>query len=77
MSSMTPPLLFLSPLILLTTLSNLLLPVITHTPVDYLHTYWGLPYTQAALVHVGLLSVFVVFLLFLLPALLVCVLESD
>lgn len=65
-SSVTPPLLFLSPLIL-TALSNLLLPVITHAPVEYLHTYWGLPYTQVALVHVGLLFVFVVFLIFSPP----------
>lgn len=64
-------------LFLLTLLSNLLLPVITHAPVHHLHAYWGLPYTRAALVHATLLSGLVLFLLFLLPALLVCVLEPD
>ncbi|XP_033507625.2 potassium channel, subfamily K, member 7 [Epinephelus lanceolatus] len=64
-------------LLLLTLLSNLLLPVITHVPVHHLHTYWGLPYVRATSVHAGLLSVLVLFLLFLVPALLVCVLEPD
>lgn len=64
-------------LFLLTLISNLLLPVVTHAPVHHLHTYWSLPYTQAALVHASLLSVFVLSLLFFIPALLVCVLEPD
>ncbi|XP_073330758.1 potassium channel, subfamily K, member 7 [Pagrus major] len=64
-------------LFLLTLLSNLLLPVVTHVPVHHLHTYWGLPYTQAALVHANLLSVLILSLLFLLPALLVCAVEPD
>lgn len=64
-------------LFLLTLLSSLLLPVITHAPVHHLHTHWGLPYTRAALVHAGLLSMLVVALLFVLPALLVCVVEPD
>uniref|UniRef100_G3N6U7 Potassium channel, subfamily K, member 7 n=1 Tax=Gasterosteus aculeatus TaxID=69293 RepID=G3N6U7_GASAC len=38
-------------LLLLTLLSKLLLPVVTHAPVHHLHTYWGLPYCRAALVH--------------------------
>lgn len=64
-------------LFLLTLLSDLLLPVVTHGPVHHLHTYWGLPYARAALVHAGLLLAVVLFLLFLLPALLVCVVEPD
>ncbi|XP_036967195.1 potassium channel, subfamily K, member 7 isoform X2 [Acanthopagrus latus] len=64
-------------LFLLTLLSNLLLPVVTHAPIHHLHTYWGLPYTQAVLIHASIFSVLVVSLLFLLPALLVCVVEPD
>lgn len=64
-------------LFLLTFLSHLLLPVVTHAPVRHLHTYWGLSYTRAASVHAGLLSVLVLVLLFLLPALLLCALEPD
>uniref|UniRef100_UPI0037E78CE0 potassium channel, subfamily K, member 7 n=1 Tax=Semicossyphus pulcher TaxID=241346 RepID=UPI0037E78CE0 len=64
-------------LFLLTLLSKLLLPVLTHAPVHHLHTLWGLPHTQAALLHAGLLSALVLCLLFLLPALVVCVLEPG
>ncbi|XP_076581758.1 potassium channel, subfamily K, member 7 [Chaetodon auriga] len=64
-------------LFLLTLVSKLLLPVVTHTPVYHLHTYWGLPYTRAALIHAALFLVLVLSLLFLLPALLVCAMEPD
>nr|XP_040037350.1 potassium channel, subfamily K, member 7 [Gasterosteus aculeatus aculeatus] len=64
-------------LLLLTLLSKLLLPVVTHAPVHHLHTYWGLPYCRAALVHAGLLSVLVLSLLFLPPSLLVCAMEPS
>uniref|UniRef100_A0A8P4KIJ8 Potassium channel, subfamily K, member 7 n=1 Tax=Dicentrarchus labrax TaxID=13489 RepID=A0A8P4KIJ8_DICLA len=64
-------------LFLLTLLSNILLPVVTHAPVHHLCTYWGMPYARAALVHAGLLSALVLSLLFLLPALLVCAAEPD
>ncbi|XP_068444437.1 potassium channel, subfamily K, member 7 [Clinocottus analis] len=64
-------------LFLLTLLSNHLLPAVTHAPVLHLHTYWGLPYTRAASVHAGCLSVLVLSFLFLLPALLVSALEPD
>ncbi|XP_020504957.1 potassium channel, subfamily K, member 7 [Labrus bergylta] len=64
-------------LFLLTLLSNLLLPFLTHAPVHLLHTLWGFPYTQAALLHAGLLSMLVLCLLFLLPALLVLLLEPN
>uniref|UniRef100_A0A7N8X4D7 Potassium channel subfamily K member 1-like n=1 Tax=Mastacembelus armatus TaxID=205130 RepID=A0A7N8X4D7_9TELE len=64
-------------LFFLTLLSNLLLPIVTYAPVQHLHSYWGLPYTQAALTHASLLFVIVFSLLFLLPALLVCMLEPD
>ncbi|XP_042367875.1 potassium channel, subfamily K, member 7 [Plectropomus leopardus] len=64
-------------LLLLTVLSSLLLPVVTHAPLHLLHSYWGLSYARAASVHAGLLSVLVLSLLFVLPTLLVCVLEPD
>ncbi|XP_041821669.1 potassium channel, subfamily K, member 7 [Chelmon rostratus] len=64
-------------LFLLTLLSKLLLPVITHAPVHHLHTYWGLTYARATLVHASLFLVLVLSLLFLLPALLVCAMEPD
>ncbi|XP_059210434.1 potassium channel, subfamily K, member 7 [Centropristis striata] len=64
-------------LFLLTLLSSHLLPVVIHAPVHLLHTYWGLSYTRAAFVHASLLCVLVFSLLFLLPALLVCVLDPD
>ncbi|KAM9335633.1 potassium channel, subfamily K, member 7 [Symphorus nematophorus] len=64
-------------LFLLTLLSNVLLPVVTHTPVHHLQTFWGLTYARATLVHACLLSVLVLCLLFLLPALLVCAVEPD
>ncbi|XP_044196919.1 potassium channel, subfamily K, member 7 [Thunnus albacares] len=64
-------------LFLLTLLSNLLLPVLTDAPVHHLHTHWALPYTRATIIHASLLSVLVVSLLFLLPALLVCVVEPE
>lgn len=64
-------------LFLLTLLSNLLLGVITHTPLHHLRTYWGLPHSWATLVHAGLLFVLVLCFLFLLPALLICVVEPD
>ncbi|KAL6118883.1 uncharacterized protein ACO6RY_03583 [Pungitius sinensis] len=64
-------------LLLLTLISNLLLPAVTHAPVHHLHTHWGLPYCRAALVHAGLLCVFVLSLLFLPPSLLVCAMEPG
>ncbi|XP_031146365.1 potassium channel, subfamily K, member 7 [Sander lucioperca] len=64
-------------LFLLTLLSDLLLPVVTHAPVHHLHTYWGWSYSRAAMLNAALLSVLVLSLLFLLPALLVCLLEPD
>nr|XP_008283431.1 PREDICTED: potassium channel subfamily K member 1-like [Stegastes partitus] len=65
-------------LFLLTLLSNcLLLPVVTHAPVNHLHVYWGLSYNRAALVHAVFLTVLVFILLLLLPALLVSAIEPD
>ncbi|CAK6968620.1 potassium channel%2C subfamily K, member 7 [Scomber scombrus] len=64
-------------LFFLTLLSNLLLPIITYVPVHHLHTHWALPYTRATVIHAALLSMLVVSLLFLLPALLVCVVEPE
>ncbi|XP_070711357.1 potassium channel, subfamily K, member 7 [Pempheris klunzingeri] len=64
-------------LFLLSLLSNLLLPVVSHAPLHHLRTHWGLSYNRAALLHAGLLSALVLSLLFLLPALLVCVLEPS
>uniref|UniRef100_A0A3Q1EL85 Potassium channel domain-containing protein n=1 Tax=Acanthochromis polyacanthus TaxID=80966 RepID=A0A3Q1EL85_9TELE len=65
-------------LFILTRLSNLLLlPVVTHAPLNYLHFYWGLPYNRAALVHAVLLTVLVVTLLFLLPTFLISAIEPD
>uniref|UniRef100_A0A3Q3KA32 Potassium channel domain-containing protein n=1 Tax=Monopterus albus TaxID=43700 RepID=A0A3Q3KA32_MONAL len=64
-------------LFLLTFLSNVLLSIVTHTPVQHLHTYWGLAYAQATLIHASLFFVLVLSLLFLFPALLVCVMEPD
>ncbi|XP_069374937.1 potassium channel, subfamily K, member 7 [Paralichthys olivaceus] len=66
-----------STMFLLSVFSNLLLPVVTHSPVHHLHTYWGLPYSRAALVHASFLSVLVLLLLFFLPALVVCTVEPD
>ncbi|XP_035483855.2 potassium channel, subfamily K, member 7 [Scophthalmus maximus] len=66
-----------STLFLLSRLSNMLLPVVTHSPVQRLHTHWALPYARAALVHASLLSVLLLLLLFFLPALLVCMVEPD
>ncbi|XP_053272719.1 potassium channel, subfamily K, member 7 [Pleuronectes platessa] len=66
-----------STLFLLSVLSNLLLPVVTHSPVHHLQIYWGLPYGHAALVHASFLSVLVLLLLFFLPALVVCTVEPD
>ncbi|XP_033986835.1 potassium channel subfamily K member 1 [Trematomus bernacchii] len=62
-------------LLLLTLLSHLLLPVVTHAPVHLLQRVWGLSSSRAAGVHAGLLSVGVLCLLFPLPALLVCMVE--
>uniref|UniRef100_A0A3Q1CLK5 Potassium channel domain-containing protein n=1 Tax=Amphiprion ocellaris TaxID=80972 RepID=A0A3Q1CLK5_AMPOC len=65
-------------LFILTRLSNLLLlPVVTHAPLNHLHFYWGLPYNRAALVHAVLLTVLVVTLLFLLPTFLIFAIEPD
>ncbi|XP_034533018.1 potassium channel subfamily K member 1 [Notolabrus celidotus] len=64
-------------LFLLTLLSNLLLPVLTHAPLYHLHTLWGLPHAQAALLHALLLSMLVLCLLFFLPALLVFLMEPN
>ncbi|XP_053199889.1 potassium channel, subfamily K, member 7 [Scomber japonicus] len=64
-------------LFLLTLLSNLLLPIITYAPVHHLHTHWALPYTRATVTHAALLSVLLLFLLFLLPSLLVCAVEPE
>ncbi|XP_040887770.1 potassium channel, subfamily K, member 7 [Toxotes jaculatrix] len=64
-------------LFLLTLLSDLLLPVVTHSPILYLQTYLGLPYAQAALVHASLLSALILLLLFFLPALMVCAVEPG
>ncbi|XP_034712738.1 potassium channel subfamily K member 1 [Etheostoma cragini] len=63
-------------LFLLTLLSNFLL-VVTHAPVHHLHTYWGWSYSRAVMLNAALLSVLVLSLLFLFPALLVCLLEPD
>ncbi|KAI9545751.1 hypothetical protein NQZ68_033883 [Dissostichus eleginoides] len=62
-------------LLLLTLLSHLLLPVVTHAPVHLLQRVWGLSSSRSAGVHAGLLSVGVLCLLFPLPALLVCMVE--
>ncbi|KAK5893867.1 hypothetical protein CgunFtcFv8_006700 [Champsocephalus gunnari] len=62
-------------LLLLTLLSHLLLPVVTHAPVHLLQRVWGLSSSRAVGVHAGLLSVGVLCLLFPLPALLVCMVE--
>lgn len=64
-------------LFLLTLLSNFLLPVVTHAPVHHLHAHWGLPYPRAALIHASFLLVLVLCFLFLIPALLICVVEPD
>ncbi|KAM3842960.1 potassium channel, subfamily K, member 7 [Diretmus argenteus] len=64
-------------LFLLTLLSDHLLPVVTHGPVRHLQTHWSVPYARAALLHAGLLWVLVVALLFLLPALLLYLVETD
>ncbi|KAM8898525.1 potassium channel, subfamily K, member 7, partial [Spinachia spinachia] len=63
-------------LLLLTRIPNLL-PAVTHAPIHHLHTYWGLHYCQAALVHAGLLCVLVLALLFFPPFLLVCATEPS
>ncbi|CAL1590725.1 unnamed protein product [Knipowitschia caucasica] len=55
----------------------LLLPVVTYAPVRHLHTLWGLSVSRAALLHASLLSVLVLGLLFLLPALLIAAVEPD
>ncbi|XP_010795198.1 potassium channel subfamily K member 1-like [Notothenia coriiceps] len=62
-------------LLILTLLSHLLLPVVTHAPVHLLQRVWGLSSSRAAGVHAELLSVGVLCLLFPLPALLVCMVE--
>ncbi|XP_047424084.1 potassium channel, subfamily K, member 7 [Mugil cephalus] len=63
---------------LLTLLSRLLLPVVTHAPLYHLRYLWGLPHPHAALVHSLSLFVLVVLVLFVLPALLVSVVvEPD
>ncbi|CAJ1086496.1 potassium channel subfamily K member 1 [Xyrichtys novacula] len=64
-------------LFLLTLSSNLLLPILTHAPIHYLHTLWGLPHAQAALLHAVFLFLLVLCLLFLVPALLVFLLEPN
>ncbi|XP_041636120.1 potassium channel, subfamily K, member 7 [Cheilinus undulatus] len=64
-------------LFLLTVFSKLLLPILTHAPIHVLHVLLGLPYAEAALLHALLLSVLVLSLLFILPALLVILLEPN
>ncbi|XP_072315079.1 potassium channel, subfamily K, member 7 [Eucyclogobius newberryi] len=56
---------------------TLLLPVLTYAPVRHLHTFWGLSLSRAALLHASLLSVLVLSLLFLLPALLISAVEPK
>ncbi|KAM6949598.1 potassium channel, subfamily K, member 7 [Aplochiton taeniatus] len=64
-------------LFLLSCLSDLLLPIVTHGPVRHLQTHWGLPYSRAALLHGSLLWVVIIALLFLLPALTFWFLEPE
>uniref|UniRef100_A0A3B3ZKR5 Potassium channel domain-containing protein n=1 Tax=Periophthalmus magnuspinnatus TaxID=409849 RepID=A0A3B3ZKR5_9GOBI len=56
---------------------TLLLPMVTYTPVRHLHSFWGLSLSQAALLHAFVLSVLVLGLLFLLPAVLISAVEPD
>uniref|UniRef100_A0A8C6TZU8 Potassium channel, subfamily K, member 7 n=1 Tax=Neogobius melanostomus TaxID=47308 RepID=A0A8C6TZU8_9GOBI len=56
---------------------TLLLPVITHAPIRHLHTFWGLSLSRATLLHASLLSVLVLGLLFLLPALIISAVEPG
>ncbi|XP_041723648.1 potassium channel subfamily K member 1-like [Coregonus clupeaformis] len=64
-------------LFVLSCLSDLLLPILTHVPVRHLQTYWGLPYSQAVLLHASLFSLVLAVLLFLLPATSLCYLEPE
>lgn len=64
-------------LFLLHLLSDVLLPVITDRPVRRLRTLLGVSHTGAALVHAGLLSLLLLGLLLLFPALLVSAVEPD
>ncbi|XP_074518431.1 potassium channel, subfamily K, member 7 [Halichoeres trimaculatus] len=64
-------------LFLLTLLSHLLLPLLIHAPIHLLQRLWGVPYTQAALLHTLLFSVLVLVVFLLLPALLVFLLEPS
>ncbi|XP_038831489.1 potassium channel subfamily K member 1-like [Salvelinus namaycush] len=64
-------------LFVLSCLSDLMLPILTHGPVRHLQTYWGLPYGRAVLLHASLFSLVLVILLFLLPATSLCYLEPE
>uniref|UniRef100_A0A4W5MEM4 Potassium channel, subfamily K, member 7 n=1 Tax=Hucho hucho TaxID=62062 RepID=A0A4W5MEM4_9TELE len=64
-------------LFVLSCLSDLMLPILTHGPVLHLQTYWGLPYGRAVLLHASLFSLVLAILLFLLPATSLCYLEPE
>ncbi|KAJ8281806.1 hypothetical protein COCON_G00043250 [Conger conger] len=59
-------------LLLLSCLTHLLLPWVTHYPLRYVQARWGLSYSGAALAHAGLLLGLTAGLLFLLPAAVLC-----
>ncbi|XP_062849197.1 potassium channel, subfamily K, member 7 [Trichomycterus rosablanca] len=63
--------------ILLSSLTHALVPRVTHSPIHHLHIHWGLPYNTAAVLYCGILAVSTATLFFLLPALVLCLLERE
>ncbi|KAG7330065.1 hypothetical protein KOW79_006287 [Hemibagrus wyckioides] len=63
--------------LLLSCITSALVPRVSHAPIRHLHIYWGLSRNNAALIYCGLLAVCTATLFFLLPAVILCLVEKD
>ncbi|XP_076829302.1 potassium channel, subfamily K, member 7 [Brachyhypopomus gauderio] len=62
---------------LLSSITDALLPRVTHAPIRYLQIYWGLSHNRAALLCFGGLATCTATLFLVLPAIALCLLERD
>ncbi|TTI61484.1 Potassium channel subfamily K member 1 [Bagarius yarrelli] len=63
--------------LLLSCITDALLPRVCHAPIRYLHISWGLSHNSAALIYCGILAVCTATLFFLLPAVSLCLVEKH
>ncbi|KAK2860616.1 hypothetical protein Q7C36_004782 [Tachysurus vachellii] len=63
--------------LLLSCVTKALVPRVSHAPIRHLHIYCGLSRNNAELIYCGILAVCTATLFFLLPAVILCLVEKD